>query len=532
MDDNRLEPEHNETPSSYADRLGLYYTSKVTIGHKKSLGQFFTPVSVARFMANLCSLNRSRLKILDPGCGIGILACAVVEALIANGGVVELELVAFETDVEILPLTDRCLEYLRDWLIKKDVQFSYFLCKNDFVLHNSTLLATWISSDELYDVIIANPPYFKMPKSDPRALAAKSVSFGQSNIYSIFLIIAGMLLQDHGELIFITPRSFTSGSYFRMFREKIFSMVDLVHIHLFESRKDAFQRDKILQENIIVLARKKREKNKCQLQLDLSELSPTIKISTSKGISDVLNRTEREFPFESLVNFESSQKILHLPLSRNDVTAIAVFKSWRNTLKDYEMEISTGPVVDFRSSEFILDEKKEGVVPLIYLHNVGKMSFNWPAFNKIRGKSKGRFIVRNEKSEGRLVANKDYVLLRRFSSKDDESRLVSTAYFSKLLCEFEVIGIENHLNYIYRPKGVMLPEEVMGLAVLLNSKLFDIYFRTFNGNINVSATELRVMPLPNLETIKKIGRLILIQEKIEQECIDKIVEDEFKIDLI
>ena len=51
--------------------------------------------------------------------------------------------------------------------------------------------------------------------------------------------------------------------------------------------------------------------------------------------------------------------------------------------------------------------------------------------------------------------------------------------------------------------------EVMGIAALLNSDLFDNYFRTFNGNVNVSATELREMPMQETGT----GRFPYYQRK-------------------
>ena len=41
---------------------------------------------------------------------------------------------------------------------------------------------------------------------------------------------------------------------------------------------------------------------------------------------------------------------------------------------------------------------------------------------------------------------------------------------------------------------------------MLNSHLIDAWFRSTNGNTQVSATELRAMPLPPLEAIHAIGR--------------------------
>ncbi len=102
-----------------------------------------------------------------------------------------------------------------------------------------------------YDLIISNPPYFKISKSDERAIIAKSIVHGQPNIYSIFLMTSAKLLTKNGEMIYIIPRSFASGPYFRLFREQFFKEILLKNIHIFNSRRKAFKRDKVLQENII-----------------------------------------------------------------------------------------------------------------------------------------------------------------------------------------------------------------------------------------------------------------------------------------
>lgn len=252
------EPYLGELPTAYADNLGLIYTSKVSGEHKKNLGQFFTSKEIAKFMAQFCSIKKKKVRVLDPGCGIGILSCALTEIIANNLEIEEIELVAFEKDLEIIHFAEKNFSYLREWLRLKKIIFTHFLCANDFILHNSAVLINQTGGEEKFDIVISNPPYFKIRKDHPVAIAAKAIIYGQTNIYTIFLIISAKLLVDNGQLIFITPRSFTSGNYFRLFREVFFSIVNLNIIHLFESRRNAFQRDNILQENVIVLARKKK----------------------------------------------------------------------------------------------------------------------------------------------------------------------------------------------------------------------------------------------------------------------------------
>ncbi len=531
--DFNLLPLIGEDPSEYADRLGVFYASKITDEHKKDLGQYFTPLPVAKFMANFCNVEKEQIKILDPGCGVGILSAALAEALVFNSTYIKkIELVVFETDLNLLPLAESCFKYLGFWLNRKGIEFTFFLCKNDFILHNSLVLSNQEDTYETYDIIISNPPYFKLPKNDERAIAARSVIYGQTNIYTVFLLIAAKLLNENAQLIFITPRSFCSGNYFRLFREIFFSVIDLKKIHLFDSRKAAFKRDKILQENIIIEAIKKKRIEPGQFALTYIDNEGEIELSSSVGIEDINERRTKRYKSRSLINFESYQKILHLPSSELDEQVIQIFKTWTGSLKLYDLEISTGKVVDFRSRNMIRYRKYKNAVPLLWLHNVEAMNFIWPYAKVYKGKSKGQFIVEDESSLSRLVENKNYVLLRRFSTKDDNRRLIAAPYNRSTFPGIGMIGIENHLNYIYHKNDELTIEQTIGLAAILNSHLFDLYFRTFNGNINVSATELRDFPLPSFQLIQLLGKRIsgFIQHKVSYD-IENLVLETFNLNI-
>src|SRR5690606_12886384 len=94
-----------------------------------------------------------------------------------------------------------------------------------------------------------------------------------------------------------------------------------------------------------------------------------------------------------------------------------------------------------------------------------------------------------------LVPTANYVVLRRFSAKEEPRRLTAAPLLARDWSTTH-IGLENHLNYICRAAAGMDVEEARGLAALLNSRVFDEYIRVVNGNTQVSATELRALPLP------------------------------------
>ncbi len=517
-----IEPLNDEFPSHYADRLGLDYTSQVTIGHKKGKGQFFTPTSIAHLMASFAEVHSEQLRILDPGCGTAVLSCGLIEVLISKYTEIKtIELVVYETDESLESYIDASLTYLKLWLKDRNVEFTYTICTGDFILENAdSLIDTpqmFVLPKELFDIVISNPPYFKLSKDDKRTKAAQVVVSGQPNIYAIFMAVAAKLLKENGELIFITPRSFTSGNYFRTFRGFFFDLIQLDCIHLFVSRKDTFSRDNVLQETVIIKGTRKQTING----------NHNVVVSTSHGLKDVDQPAVKLFAQQDLIDLDSCEKILHFPTNNAEEQILTIFKNWTGGLHKYNIQISTGPVVAFRAPDYIYDEFENGTVflaPLFWLHNVTKMTVSWP-FPK---PNKGQYIRMLPETRSMLIPNKNYVFLRRFSSKDDKSRLVAAPYFCNVV-ETELIGVENKVNYIYRPKGHLDRNEIVGLCALLNSELFDNYFRMFNGNVNVSATELREMSLPPLEDIKEIGDRIIFSNDYSIENVNQIFNEHFQL---
>ncbi len=82
------------------------------------------------------------------------------------------------------------------------------------------------------------------------------VCYGAPNLYFIFASMGLFNLKENGEMVYIIPRSWTSGAYFKRFREYFLTEGKLEHIHLFISRNKVFDREDVLQETIIIKAKK------------------------------------------------------------------------------------------------------------------------------------------------------------------------------------------------------------------------------------------------------------------------------------
>jgi len=504
--------EKYKLPSEYADYIGLSYAKSTTDKHKKDNGQFFTPKLISDFMANLAKPNSDKISILDPGCGTAILSCSLIEKLVIDSDIKEIDLTLYETDKNVLIQTKTITEYLEKWLGKKNIIFTYSIKESDFVIDNAeafnsnSLFGT--QKIKLFDYIISNPPYFKISKADKRASVAKELVYGQPNIYSIFMGLSAKLLKSDGEMIFITPRSFAAGNYFKAFRQSFLNLVSISDIHIFESRNKTFKNDNVLQENIILRASKTK--------------NTSIRVTVSQCDKGLQNPTEYHYPTEELIDFKSIDKVLFIPSNQNESDIIKIFKTWSNTLNDFNIQISTGPVVAFRCTDFLINEGQinGAMAPLVWLHNVKEMEFVYP----LQKGKKASLIANNEDSRKVLLKNKNYIFLRRFSSKDDKSRLVCCPYFSKNI-ETGMIGVENHINYFYRPNGNLSENEIWGFSALYSSSLFDTFFRTFNGNTQVGASELKQIKMPPIEKIELIGSKIKQYENRRKQQIDKIISE-------
>jgi adenine-specific DNA-methyltransferase len=502
------------------DLLGLAavlhrrYEARTSLNHRKMLGQFFTPPAVATFMARWVSTARGRLRILDPGAGMGALSAAICERLAGFAPPCAVEFVLFEADREIIPSLEECMRRCRGALQEAGHDMSYTIHEADFVLSNRPRFdqeLLFADSDRLgeFDAVIMNPPYFKLNKESAHARAFERVIHGQPNIYALFMAAAAAMLRPEGELVAITPRSFCNGLYFREFRRWLFERMALRRIHLFESRTETFQGANVLQESVITMWKKSARADR------------PVMLSTSYGADLAAADAPRAHPASRIIDDALGDFIIRIPGSPADADIMEVVESWPSRFADHGLQISTGPVVTFRATQYLLMKPHVHAAPLIFPHNIHPFETRWPLV-KI-GKPLGFRVC--DASEKLVLPMRNYVLLRRFSSKEEHRRLTASCLLLTDARWPARIAIENHVNYVYHTRRELTETETFGLAALFNSALLDRYFRTQSGNTQVNATEIRAMPFPALDVIAEIGARVRSQGTIERGAVDQVVLD-------
>jgi len=468
---------------------------------RKKYGQFFTSPETAIFMAELFEIPRQKsLTILDPGAGSGILSVALIERLQSSQCIEKINLICYENDSNILELLKSNL----DWVCRhSEKKVSYQINTDNYILsqmsdYNNMLDAN--PNPRKYDLVIGNPPYMKVAKDAPEATAMPDVCYGAPNLYFLFASMSLFNLRDAGEMVYIIPRSWTSGAYFKRFRQEFLNICVLEHIHLFVSRDKVFEKESVLQETIIIKVKKTANKPE------------TITISTTQCNRDFANRTVFKAPYTTVVN--GDECYVFLVTNEDEANTLKTLNSLGETLPSIGLKMKTGLTVDFRNREALRDCAEENAVPLFYSQHIQDGKVVFPV-----GKEH-EYIVTDQ--SGLRQQNTNYLFVKRFTAKEEHRRLQCGVYLARKHPEYAEISTQNKINFIC---GLRELSEcvVYGLYVLFNSTLYDCYYRILNGSTQVNSTEINAMPVPSMNVIEAMGKELIRVRNMSEESCDNIL---------
>lgn len=485
---------------SMVEKTRLRVSKSTEAKRKSQLGQFFTPEAIARFMAGLFHPAADDVcRLLDPGAGIGSLSSAFLERYIANAqDCAQVQITAFEAD-NILH------EDLQNTLAgyTERAHLSYEIIGGDFI--EEAVNRIQFGNVYKFTHAILNPPYKKISSDSRHRFLLRQAGIETVNLYSAFVALTLGLMAPRGQVVTIIPRSFCNGPYYRPFRNFILDRAAIRRIHLFESRNMAFRDDEVLQENIII-----------SLECDAQQSDVTVTTSTDDSFDDLATHV---YPFDRIISSDDTQRFIHIPTSpqRN---AIELSDAVHHTLEELGIQVSTGPVVDFRLKDHLRSRPEPGTVPLLYPAHFTAQNTEWPKLDM----KKPNAIYRNIETEKWLFPTGYYCVVRRFSSKEEKRRIMASVVQPMDFPGVEMLGFENHLNIFHEHRHGLAESLARGLSVFLNASAVDECFRRFNGHTQVNATDLKLMKYPDRRMLMALGEKAKGLPS-DQQTIDRLVNE-------
>ncbi|MCM1046410.1 MAG: Eco57I restriction-modification methylase domain-containing protein [Candidatus Gastranaerophilales bacterium] len=480
------------------------YIDSMPKKERKKYGQFFTSKETARFMAKLYDIpdNKSKVSILDAGAGSGILSCALIERLEQVASVQMIELTCYENDDNILGLLE---DNLHTCQINSQKDVLIHIIRDNYITSQYLDFNQMLGGNpepKKYDFVIGNPPYMKIPKDAPEATAMPEVCYGAPNLYFIFAAMGLFNLDYDGEMVYIIPRSWTSGAYFKRFRQYFLTEGKLEHIHLFVSRNKVFDKEDVLQETIIIKAKKTNQTPK------------KVTITSSQSNNDFDNLTSLTVPYSLVVS--GNDYYVYLVTDEREVSVLERLHRFDKTLPDIGLKMKTGLTVDFRNREILRDAAEEGAIPLFYSQHIKQGEVQFPI-------QKEHEYVLTEQN-GLMQDNRNYLFVKRFTAKEERRRLQCGVYLSKKYPQYKKISTQNKINFIDGLITEMSECLVYGLYVIFNSTLYDEYYRILNGSTQVNSTEINAMPVPDLDSIQEMGRKLMKSKDMSENNCNMILE--------
>lgn len=470
---------------AHTDRLRVETSGLIERYGRITLGQVLTPPPVANFMASMFDLSSTgEAKLLDPGAGVGSLSSAFADRWKRERGDDQLTVTAVEVDPMMREGLTQALENFAH------VGVSTRIVSQDFVEWSVDQVAGFGAlSQDYFDFVILNPPYAKIRRDSRHRRLIEQVGVEVPNIYAGFLALAARMLDVGGQLVAIIPRSFANGPYFRSFRTDFLGLMMLRRVHVYDSRDTAFADAKVLQENVVIHAVKGGEPS-------------TVTVSSSSSSTDFAH-VVREVDYEEVVHPEDRERFVRLTADQLGKGIVQRMGRLPSSLSGLGLEVSTGRVVDFRTKQNLRQDHEPGSVALIYPTHLRQGALSWP----IEGSKKPNALALNDETRSLVLPHGTYVVLKRFTSKEQARRVTAFVVDTNRL-PGEWVAFENHLNVIHQADRPLDEYQAMGLAAFLNSTLLDLYFRQLSGHTQVNATDLRSMRFPGRDDLTRLGESI------------------------
>lgn len=465
--------------------VGSIYTVMLPEQMRSEMGAYYTPPPlVGRLIDNAIAagVDLSSASVIDPACGGGaFLAPVALRMMRANAihdpeGAID-DIASRLYGIELDPFAGWMTEVLLEATLLP-------LCKMAGVrLPDRVRIGDALDEypARRFDLVIGNPPYGRIRLNDAQRERYSRSLFGHANLYGVFTDLALRLVRQNGVIAFLTPTSFLGGQYFKALRALLTEMATPSIFDFVSDRNGVF--DDVLQETILVA-------------YQMTQASAPAKVSriVPKGLEDA------QIEPIGTVSVPRGGAPWLVPRQPDDARFVERLLAMPVRLADLGYEISTGPLVWNRHKPQFRSQPERGAYPVIWSESVSSAGFAFSA----KRRNHAPFIA--IEAAPHLITKKTCVLLQRTTAKEQGRRLVCATIPQSFIDQHDGVVVENHLNIIYAPGQPRVSPHTV--ACLLNTLAVDRAFRCISGSVAVSAYELEALPLPSMQAILGLERLL------------------------
>lgn len=481
----------NLQPLQACYQISATYTALLPTSLRSEWGAYYTPPALTERlldMAGEAGIDWTTARVLDPACGGGAFLLPV--ALRMRQAMPELSSAAFIAHLAT-HLRGFEIDPFAAWLTQIWLETTFAPETTDAGISFPAIVTVGDSLDQTpsakngYDLVIGNPPYGRVKlTAAQRSCYARSL-YGHANLYGVFTDLALRWTRPGGVVAYVTPTSFLAGEYFKALRGLLAKEAPPVAIDFVSARRGVFE--DVLQE--AALSTYKRGGRSRQAVVHFLDIADSDSFAVTHAGKFKLPKDATD-PW--LAPREPGQQ--HL---------IEQLAGMPTRLADWGYKISTGPLVWNRFKDQLRPKAGKGHFPLIWAEAVS---------------ADGRFTFKADKRNHQpffkaapiddwLKVTQPCVLVQRTTAKEQARRLIAAELPKDLITQYGAVIVENHLNMV-RPLNGSPKVSPAAVAAVLNSHSADRAFRCISGSVAVSAFEMEALPLPSVDQMRSIERLL------------------------
>jgi hypothetical protein len=411
------------------NQLSLLLTKKLSKEIKKSQGIFFTPKSITNQLVSTALSfikNQNNLSILEPACG----TCEIVQHL---DGILD-------------NATFTCYELNQD--IFQSISKLQF--KNKTILANCDFIK--VNNNELYDLIIGNPPYFVCKRESVPKQYKNHIS-GRPNMFGLFILHSLTKLKINGILAFIVPKSFFNSIYYASIRSYIRETCKILNIKDYKNNNDF---------------------------LDTEQSTFGLVLQKLKN--------DDEKKDDSFLELDDCDYSLRIPEGGNfiftpDAVQLKTYLKNSTTIQKLGLAVKTGTIVWNEKKELLNNDKTNTIL----LYNTNVTNDKKIQLTTFKNKDKGQYINLEGSIEPIIVVNRG-----NGNSNYNFKYAVIDDFKQPYL-------VENHLNMIYNESDIEKTQLISLYKKIIKSfehEKTKEFIQLFFGNNGLSKTELEtILPI-------------------------------------